>query len=191
MVSGKEFIQLLQEDSSKAWDVVLRDYTDYIYTIIRKYVYRKSGEDQDIYQDKSADTYLYILEKLSENNYKRLRSFRGDCKFTTWFMKVCQNLCFDCIRKDAPPEAPVPIKRLSEVHQIAFDLFYLKGYEHSACFGILTVNHVFQLSYGEFLDVMDDINATLTDKNIWKFANYQRTRVLESLDADTTDKEDE
>jgi RNA polymerase sigma factor (sigma-70 family) len=188
MVSGKKLIQLLQENSDKAWDVVLRDYNDYIYTIIRKYVYRKAGEDQDAYQDQIMDTYLYIFEKLSEDNYRRLRSFRGDCKFTTWLTTVCRNLCLDYL---APPEMPAPIKRLSEVHQIAFDLFYRKEYSHSECFGILTINHGFQLSYGEFLHVMDEINATFTDVAIRRVVHYLRTRVLSSLDADTTDEEGE
>lgn len=190
MISGKEFIRLLQEDSEKAWSAFLNDQTDYIFAIIRQYVYRRESEEQDTYQERIADTYLYILEKLSGNHYRRLNSFRGDSKLTTWLATVCRNLCIDYVRGigEAPPEIPASIKRLPEAHQIAFKLFYLKRYEYSECFENLTVNHGFQLSYGEFLNVMGEINTTLTDHQRRKFVDW-RNCMLESLDAATTHEE--
>ena len=43
------------------------------------------------------DRYTYVLERLQEDNCRRLRAFRADgsARFTTWLVVVVRRLCFD------------------------------------------------------------------------------------------------
>lgn len=59
------------------------------------------------------DAYTYILERLREDDYRRLRGYvpDGRCKFTTWLVVVARRLCLDFQRRrygraeDAAPDA--------------------------------------------------------------------------------------
>jgi RNA polymerase sigma factor (sigma-70 family) len=51
------------------------------------------GGDHDLVMDR----YLFVLEKLREDDYRRLRAFApgGPARFSTWLLVVGRNLCLD------------------------------------------------------------------------------------------------
>lgn len=46
------------------------------------------------------DCYAYLLERLRQDDFRRLRAFRADgaARFTTWLVVVVRRLCFDHYR---------------------------------------------------------------------------------------------
>jgi RNA polymerase sigma factor (sigma-70 family) len=51
------------------------------------------GGDHDVVMDR----YLFVIEKLRDDDYRRLRAFTpgGRARFTTWLLVVGRNLCLD------------------------------------------------------------------------------------------------
>jgi len=72
----------------QAWTEFLRSYSRLIL-----YVARQKPRDDDGVMDR----YAFVVEKLGENNCRRLRTFAADGrgKFTTWLMVVVRRLCLD------------------------------------------------------------------------------------------------
>ena len=99
----------------QAWTEFLDSYSRLIL-----YVARQTPGDYDGIMDR----YAYILERLRDQNYRRLRTFVADGrgKFTTWLTLVARRLCVDFDRLkhgrvSSGPEAhhaPVP-RRLFEL----------------------------------------------------------------------------
>ena len=66
------------------------------YSRLLLYVTRKTAQDYDT----SMDAYAFVLDKLRENDLKRLRGYAADGrgKFTTWLVVVTRRLCLDAHR---------------------------------------------------------------------------------------------
>ena len=73
----------------EAWREFLHSYSRFIL-----YVARQKARDRD---DGVMDRYAFVVERLREDNYRRLRTFAADGrgKFTTWLMVVVRRLCLD------------------------------------------------------------------------------------------------
>lgn len=75
-------------DSSEPWESFLARYSRLLLHTAAKY----SSE----YDDK-MERYLFIIEKLRADDYRRLKSYQPDvhCKFSTWLVVVAGRLCID------------------------------------------------------------------------------------------------
>lgn len=90
---------------NEAWTAFLEQYSKLILHVARS----MSGG-----HDSVMDRYLFVLDALERNDFKRLRSYSdaGRGSFTTWLVAVCRRLCVDEHRKkygrspadDASPE---------------------------------------------------------------------------------------
>lgn len=70
-----------------AWSAFVREHSDLILRVAR--VLGRNHDDM-------MDQYAYVLEKLQEDDYRRLRTFEpGRCRFTTWLAVVTRRLCHD------------------------------------------------------------------------------------------------
>lgn len=87
-----ELLSLSRADSaaaqSRAWEAFVAAYSRVILHAVRS-VYRDA--------DAAMDSYAYVLEKLRENDCRRLRAFSADGsgKFTTWLVVVARRLAND------------------------------------------------------------------------------------------------
>ena len=87
----------------QAWSEFLQSYSRLIL-----YVARQTARDD---QDLVMDRYTFSIERLREQNFRRLRTFAADGrgKFTTWLTVVVRRLCLDYDRRkhgrSPPPEA--------------------------------------------------------------------------------------
>lgn len=80
--------------------------------------------------DAQADCFVFVCEKLAENDFRRLRKFRCDGKasFTTWLRVVTRNLCLDWARKNFGRTQPFTwTKELSSLDQQVFHWVYERG----------------------------------------------------------------
>jgi DNA-directed RNA polymerase specialized sigma24 family protein len=80
------------------------------------------------------EKYLFVCQKLAENDFARLRRFRQRDsskapKFTTWLAAVTCNLCIDAHRaRHGRRQLPRGILGLAEIDQEVFRLFYWRGF---------------------------------------------------------------
>lgn len=85
-------VQLLSASDSteteRAWEAFVQRYSRLIHMAARK-----STRDYDVVMDR----YTFVLERLREDDFRRLRSFTSDgrSKFTTWLVVVASRLCVD------------------------------------------------------------------------------------------------
>jgi RNA polymerase sigma factor (sigma-70 family) len=95
-----------------AWGEFLDSYSRLIL-----YVARRLPGDHDTIMDR----YAFVVERLKEQSYRRLRTYVADgrSKFTTWLIVVVRRLCLDHNRLKhgrAPPTAtPAAPRRLVEL----------------------------------------------------------------------------
>jgi RNA polymerase sigma factor (sigma-70 family) len=71
-----------------AWADFVREYSALLLHVAR----RTSAS-----RDDAMDAYAYLLERLSEDRHRRLRSYAVDpnSKFTTWLVVVARRICID------------------------------------------------------------------------------------------------
>ena len=74
-----------------AWDELIENHTGLLLAVARSF-----GGDYD----GAMDRYSYILGKLREDDFRRLRSFQSDrgASFTTWLTLAARRLCLDHVR---------------------------------------------------------------------------------------------
>ena len=77
---------------TRAWKTFTEEYSRLLLQVARR---------NSTNHDGSMDHYTYILERLSEDDYRRLRAFAGEGrgKFTTWLVVVARRLCVDRHRR--------------------------------------------------------------------------------------------
>jgi RNA polymerase sigma factor (sigma-70 family) len=87
-----ELTELLEAGSPSqteaAWSSFLENHTRLILHVARSL----SGD-----HDATMDRYAYVLERLAEEEYRRLREYKPDgrTRFTTWLVVVVRRLCLD------------------------------------------------------------------------------------------------
>jgi len=128
MNSSSDILERLLSKNSQtknAWHEFLDQYTRLILKVIwlREHDY-----------DEAMEKYVYVCQKLSENNFSRLRKFQTDYKhnppkFTTWLASVVRNLTIDAHRKKhGRKRYPKLLQEMSAMYRKFFKLYYWKGY---------------------------------------------------------------
>jgi RNA polymerase sigma factor (sigma-70 family) len=78
-----------------AWDGFLSKFGDLLHRTA-KYAHRRHGTPEDSH-DTAMDAYTFVLEKLRNDDFKRLRAFSGGDQeaFSRWLVVVARRLCTD------------------------------------------------------------------------------------------------
>lgn len=83
----ENIIYELKVGNTKVFESVVDKYKGIIFSIAYKYT-----NDYNESQDLAQEIFLKI--------YKNIKSFKGECKFSTWITKISINTCLDYKRKD-------------------------------------------------------------------------------------------
>jgi len=95
-----------------AWEELIAGYTRLLLGVARSF---GGGHDE------AMERYSYILEKLREGDFRRLRAFQADgrARFSTWLTVAARRLCLDHhrtrygrSRPERDPEAAVPLRAI-------------------------------------------------------------------------------
>jgi len=165
--------QLRSRDRSKAWKQFLEVYSPVIMHIAGQYEYRSGGRN---------DCYLFICEKLSENDFCRLLSYQpeGSASFRSWLNVVIANLCIDWRRhKQGRPRPFKSISNLPLFDQAVFKYMFQQQASLQTCFASMQADFP-DLTEPQLASAVSRINERLTQRQRWLLSTRHEEMV--SLD---------
>ncbi|MDX1644621.1 MAG: sigma-70 family RNA polymerase sigma factor [Thermoanaerobaculia bacterium] len=160
--------RLTAEGRADAWPDFLRHASPLIIQVIRLF------ERDD---DAVGDCYVFVLERLERDDYRRLRTFeaRGAASFSTWLRVVVRNLYLDWRRSvSGRPRPPRPIARLPELEQEIYRRVHERGMSVHECHASLLALFP-ELTEAEVADALVRIGSLLTSRQHWLLASRDPT----------------
>lgn len=96
-----EFIQGCVSGNKQSWNEFMERYSRLIYKYIHSVLNAKGFTPAQDYID---DIFQELFKSLIQNNYKKLKSFKGKngCSLASWLRQVTINLTLDYLRKIRP-----------------------------------------------------------------------------------------
>jgi len=135
---------------------------------------------QFVYQhDRVNECFLYVCEKLSDDDFRRLLKFNpaGKARFKTWLGSVVFNLCVDWHRREFGRAALLPaITALPEFDQSVFHLVIEQGMDKETCFQMLRADFP-DLTRELVAKAASRIFSLLTPRQRWQLAIRSQGRL--------------
>ena len=98
------------------------------------------------------EAYLFVLEGLKADDFRRLRSFKGRAKLTTFIHTLVNSLASDFKRKRyGRKRIPKLISRLGAWAEMVYRLVCWQGYRLWEAFEIVRLEGLYQGSFGRFM----------------------------------------
>lgn len=177
-ISDTELIQQFQESPDSSWRIFVNRYADFIFSVLRNL-----GFDHD----QAMDRFVYICEKLAEDNFRRLRRIKyagtyGELK--PWLRQVINRLVINWAwAEDGRRRLLRPIQHLGELEQKVFELHFWYGLSPTAIDERLRLEHVDSVSLAAVYQALDRIHSVLSEKKIWRLlSNLLRTQRAVALE---------
>jgi RNA polymerase sigma factor (sigma-70 family) len=134
--------------------------------------------------DHTADCFLFVCEKLAENNYRRILAFKpdGKARFTTWARAVVRNLCLDWHRSQfGRKQVFSSVAARSGVDQEIFRAAFHRKETIAQIWAHLSKNGC-QFSYADVEARVEDLRSSMTARQLWLLSTDRHA--LESIDSD-------
>lgn len=145
---NKDFLNLIERCIKKekdAWDTFVGTYSQPIYN----YIIRSLGRYSYPFQDDDIDEiFNNVFLALIEDNYKRLRNFRGqnERSFAAYLRKISFHICIDFLRQQ---------RRFQTLEQIEYKICAEDNYEN--------------LDYKYLREIIGDIKEHLPERHNYLF----------------------
>ncbi len=177
-LTDAELISLFHTDPDRAWEIFIHKYADLIFGCLQR---------QGFDYDRAMDRFVYVCEKLSEKDFRRLKSVRyagshGD--LTPWLLQVVRNLSINWAQSEEGRKRLLkPITKLPARDQRIFELYFWKGMTPSFICEQLQIETNTKINPVEVFDSLERIFALLSRKKLWRLmSNLARARGEVSLD---------
>jgi DNA-directed RNA polymerase specialized sigma24 family protein len=176
-LSDEEILLLFQSDPERAWRSFIDRYADAVYTELRR-----MGFDYD----QAMDRFVFVFEKLAENDYRRLKTVRfagRNGELTPWLSKVVRNLCVNWAWSEHGRRRLLkPIATMPRRDQRVFELYFWKGLSPALIHEQLRLEHE-RIALVDVLDALERIFECLSQTKLWRLlSNLARHRAAVSLD---------
>ena len=170
-VSSAELLaRLRSRDRSKAWKQFLAVYSPVIMHVASQHEYHRDSLD---------DCYLFVCEKLSENDFYRLLSFQpeGPASFRSWLNVVIANLCIDWRRQTRGRARPFKsISELSLFDQMVFKYRFQQRISLQACLASMQADFP-DMNEAQLDSAVSRINESLSARQQWLLSIRKATTV--------------
>lgn len=153
--------------AGEAWAQFLRNHTPTIVSVARQY----QRDKQHLH-----DCYLYVCEKLVDNEFRRLRAWerKKNVRFSSWLRAVVANLCVDWHRSEFGRRRPFrSIEELPELDRLAYTHRFEYGANFRECYEAVAIRHP-QVTELELAAIIRRINRILTPQQQWAIATRRR-----------------
>jgi RNA polymerase sigma factor (sigma-70 family) len=142
--------------------------------------------------DEAMERFVYIFEKLSEQDFRRLRSvkYAGDeGDLTPWLRQVVKNLCVNWAWSENGRKRLLGfVKEMSEREQRVFQVYFWQGKTPFEIYEILRLEHDKNVEVGDVFDALERINEHLSQKKLWRLISGL-TKICKKLSLDKTNNE--
>lgn len=182
-LSDTRLLQLFEDDPSQAWQLFLERYAGYLLGVLRHMGFDDDG---------AMDRFVYICEKLSEQNFRRLRSVRfvgqrGELK--PWLRTVVRRLSVNWAwSQDGRRRLFESIRRLPELHRRIFELHFWRGLPPSEVLEHLRSEGVEPIDLVAVLEALEEIFEHLDSQQRWRLmsrlARHRRAIPVAAEDPD-------
>jgi RNA polymerase sigma factor (sigma-70 family) len=152
--------------AGEAWSEFLRRFTPVIISVIHQFQH----EEQRIH-----DCYLFVCEKLVDNRFRRLRSWRrqSNYRFSTWLRAIVSNLCIDWHRAEYGRQRPFrTLSDLTELEHRIYRLRFERNRSLRECYEAVLVDYP-EMTELELAGIIRQINRTLTPRQHWIISTRQ------------------
>ena len=152
--------QLDSPGAGKAWRKFLDRYASLILRIARQHATSQQGQ---------SDCFLFICEKLADDQFRRLKAYRPDSKskFTSWLQVVTARLAIDWYRGQHGRFKPFSsLSGISELELEVYRLNFEQGLGFDACWHTLSQKHR-ELTRDGLDKTIAKIGAMLTPRQRW------------------------
>jgi len=166
---------LSSTERQSAWCAFLERYSGLIYHVVLSF-------DRDA--DRSGNSFLYVCEQLSANDFRRLRKFDvgGRATFSTWLCAVVRNLCLDWHRKEhGRYRAFGSIARRGATDQLLFEVVFRRGLSAEDAREQLSRNGI-ELSFAAVEERIWNLRRCLSSRQLWLLSSGNT--VLDSIDSE-------
>lgn len=179
-ISDDELLALFSKEPLRAWQFFLDRYADLLFRHLQRL-----GFDYD----EAMDRFTYVCEKLSENEFRRLKSVRHTGKrgeLTPWLRTVVDRLSISWLWSVAGRKRLFrSIEGLSEFAQRVFELHFRKGMTPGEIHEQLRVELQRDVSLAEVFEALETVFARLSPNKIWRLLSQlsrsQGTMSIEGL----------
>jgi len=158
--------QLGTANAGAAWTVFLRRYTPLILGVARQY---------QCDQQSLNDCYLFVCEKLIDDDFRRLRAWRHeDVRFASWLRAVVANLCVDWLRSVQGRRRPFrSMTDLTGPERLVYTHRFTFGASLRECHEAVAINYP-ELTELDVAAIIRRINRLLTPQQHWTLAHQRR-----------------
>ncbi len=163
--------RLNSPDAGVAWS----EFVDHFSPLVMQAVSQFEFEHERV-----NDCYLQVLEKLSDNGFRRLLKFdtRGKAKFSTWLAAVVYNLCVDWHRREFGRARMLPsINVLPALERSIFHLYFNQAMDREACFQTLG-DEFPDLDRQKFTEAITRVFRILTPRQRWQLTLRHRRKLM-------------
>lgn len=169
--SNTQLLRMLATPSAGlAWQEFLARHTPLMLSVIRQYQHQ---------EQRVHDCYIFVCEKLTDDGFRRLRSWRrqGKTRFSTWLRAVVSNLCVDWHRQEFGRQRPFrSLSDLSDLELRVYHLRFEQGASLSDCLQAIAGEHPL-VSEMELAGIIRQLNLTLTPRQHWLLSTRKRVAV--------------
>lgn len=159
----RDLFELLKHDAEAFWKTFLDRYSNFLFYQVRRF-----GFDYD----EAMERFVYVLERLAENDLARLRKIRTlDEKgtFKGWLATACDRLCLDWLRSIEGREYTLKaVRDLPEMTQRILKLHFFEGMRASEIREELERECQQPVSLIDVLDRLEEIFGRLSGRSCWR-----------------------
>lgn len=147
-------VEAVLAGSEPAWHTFIDRYTGLIIHVLRRYLFD---------EDQVRNTYVDVLENLHGG---RFQTYEGRSSLATWLLLVARNAAADSLRHQyGRRELPRALRRLPELHQEVYRLYYVEGQTFTATLKQLWLQG-HRLAEDDLIDLLGEIDAGVTDRTL-------------------------
>jgi len=153
---------LFDQDPENTWHNFINKYNDLVLVVISKMMHD---------HDEKMELYAYALEKLKENNFKKIKVYFEKTRpyeFNTWLVIIIKNCCSDWLRREKGRKRLLKcIKDLPALDQSIFRYLYWHKYSYDTSYELAKTNHGFGGTFGDFCIHIDQMTEILQNNSKW------------------------
>jgi len=117
---------------------------------------RIASPSETIPENAKDELVTAVMDHLKENDFKVVRDFRGDAKFTTYLATVISSICVNSgRRKDGRSRVRERAKKMDEVGQRIYMLRYEWKYSLNDIQNCLSINHGIEISIDQINNYLE------------------------------------